>query len=88
MGILIAILIGAFIGWLASLIMGTDSQQGTIANILIGIVGASIGRWVFGDLLRIGSATIAGAVTLTGVLWAVLGACLLIGLLKLVRVLA
>jgi len=88
MGILLAILIGAFIGWLASLIMGTDGQQGAIANILIGIVGASLGRWVFADVLRIGSATAAGAVTVTGLVWAVLGACLLIGVLKLVRVMA
>ena len=88
MGILLAILIGAFIGWLASLVMGTDGQQGAIANILIGIVGASIGRWVFADLLEIGSATASGAITLTGILWAVLGACLLIGVLKLVRVMA
>jgi len=88
MGILLAILIGAFIGWLASLVMGTNGQQGAIANILIGIVGASIGRWVFGDLLKIGSAAASGAVTLTGMLWAVLGACLLIGVLKLVRVMA
>lgn len=88
MGILLAILIGAFIGWLASLIMGTDGQQGAIANILIGIVGASLGRWVFADILKIGSATASGAVTLTGLIWAVLGACLLIGVLKLVRVMA
>lgn len=88
MGILLAILIGAFIGWLASVIMGTDGQQGALANILIGIVGASIGRWVFADLLKIGSATASGAITLPGILWAVLGACVLIGLLKLVRVMA
>jgi uncharacterized membrane protein YeaQ/YmgE (transglycosylase-associated protein family) len=88
MGILLAILIGAFIGWLASLVMGTDGQQGAIANILIGIVGASIGRWVFADVLKIGTATASGALTLTGIVWAVLGACVLIGLLKLVRVMA
>jgi uncharacterized membrane protein YeaQ/YmgE (transglycosylase-associated protein family) len=88
MGILIAILIGAFIGWLASLIMGTDGQQGAILNVLIGIVGAALGRWVFGDLLNIGSASAAGAVTVAGLLWAVLGACVLIGLLKLVRAMA
>ncbi len=82
------IVFGAFIGWLASLIMGTDGQQGAIANILIGIVGASLGRWVFADILKIGSAAASGAVTLTGLIWAVLGACLLIGLLKLVHVMA
>lgn len=87
MGIVLAILIGAFVGWLASLLMRTDGQQGAIANILIGIAGASIGRWVFADVLKIGSAT-ASAVTLTGFVWAALGACLLIGVLKLMRVMA
>lgn len=88
MSILLAILIGAFIGWLASLVMGTDGQQGAIGNILIGIVGAMIGRWVFADVLKIGSATASGAVTLTSLVWAVLGACVLTGVLKLVRVMA
>jgi uncharacterized membrane protein YeaQ/YmgE (transglycosylase-associated protein family) len=86
MSLLISILIGGFIGWLASLVMSTDSQQGAVANVVIGIVGAALGRWVFGDLLRLGSAHAAGSFTVFGVLWAVLGACMLIGLLRLVRV--
>jgi uncharacterized membrane protein YeaQ/YmgE (transglycosylase-associated protein family) len=88
MGLLIAILIGAFIGWVASLIMSTDSQQGALANVVIGILGAALGRWLFGDVLHLGGAGVAGTPTLIGLLWAVLGACLLIGLLKLVRVMA
>jgi uncharacterized membrane protein YeaQ/YmgE (transglycosylase-associated protein family) len=88
MGLLLSILIGAFIGWIASLIMSTDSQQGALANVVIGILGAAIGRWFFGDVLHLGGAQIAGSFTLIGLLWAVLGACLLIALLKLVRVMA
>lgn len=88
MGLLIAILIGAFIGWVASVIMATNSQQGAIANIIIGILGAILGRWLFGDVLHLGGAHSAGTLTLVGLFWAVLGACLLIGLLKLVRVMA
>lgn len=87
MGTVVAIVIGAFIGWLASVLMGTDGQQGVITNVLIGVVGASIGRWVFADLLKIGSAT-AATVTVPGLIWAVLGACLLVGVLKLVDVMA
>ena len=87
MSLLISILIGGFIGWLASMVMSTNSQQGAIANVVIGIVGATLGRWIFGDLLHLGSASAAGTLTLIGMVWAVLGACLLIGLLKLVRVL-
>jgi len=88
MGLLIAILIGAFIGWMGSLIMATDSQQGALANVVIGILGASLGRWIFGDVLHLGEAQATGSLTLIGLMWAVVGACLLIGLLKLIRVMA
>ena len=83
---IIAILVGALIGWLASLVMKTDSQQGPILNILIGIVGGSLGRWLFSDVLGIGGAT-AGSLSLAGILWGVLGSVVLIFLLKAVRVL-
>lgn len=36
---IIWLILGALIGWLASLVMRTDAQQGTIMNILVGIVG-------------------------------------------------
>lgn len=34
-------------GWIASMIMGTDAQQGAIMNIVVGIVGAVLGGWLF-----------------------------------------
>lgn len=46
MDIIIAIIIGGVIGWLASLIMKTDGQQGIILNVVIGIIGSALGWWL------------------------------------------
>lgn len=43
MGILTWIIFGALVGWIASLIMKTDAEQGVLANIIVGIVGAFLG---------------------------------------------
>lgn len=87
MGWIIAILVGALIGWLASLVMGTDARQGALANIVIGIVGSALGRWLFGDVLHIGGAVAAGSFSLLGLLWGVLGAVVLIFILRALRLL-
>jgi uncharacterized membrane protein YeaQ/YmgE (transglycosylase-associated protein family) len=76
------ILVGALIGWLASLLMKTDAQQGAIANVLIGIGGAALGRWLLGDVLGVGGAAVAGTFSVVGIFWGVLGATILIVLLK------
>jgi uncharacterized membrane protein YeaQ/YmgE (transglycosylase-associated protein family) len=82
-----AIIVGALIGWIASMVAKTDGQQGALANIIIGIVGASLGRWLFGGVLNIGGASVAGSFSLIGIFWGVLGAIILIFLLRSVRVL-
>jgi len=46
MGIILWIIFGGLAGWIASLIMHTDAQQGIILNIIIGIVGASLGGFI------------------------------------------
>jgi uncharacterized membrane protein YeaQ/YmgE (transglycosylase-associated protein family) len=46
MNIILWIVFGAIVGWIASMIAGTNAQQGPIANIVVGIVGAMIGGWV------------------------------------------
>jgi uncharacterized membrane protein YeaQ/YmgE (transglycosylase-associated protein family) len=86
MGIVIAIIVGALIGWIASLIMETDAQQGAIANIIIGIVGSLLGQWLFGDVLNISGATLAGSFSLAGLFWGVVGAVVLIAILRAMRV--
>lgn len=84
---IIILLVGGLIGWLASLIMNTDEQQGMFANILIGIVGSVLGRWLFSSVLGIGGAATAGTLSLAGLLWGVIGAVILIGVLRAVNVL-
>jgi uncharacterized membrane protein YeaQ/YmgE (transglycosylase-associated protein family) len=80
MGLIVAIIIGGIIGWLASIIMKTDVQMGAIANIVVGIIGSLIGHWGAGAL------GIAAAGTLAS--WAVslLGAVALIGVLRAIGV--
>ena len=48
MGFLLWIIIGGIAGWIASMIMKTDAQQGVLLNILVGIVGGLVGGWVLG----------------------------------------
>ena len=82
MGWIVTIILGAFIGWIASIIMRTNASMGALANIIVGIVGAALGRWIFGSLLGIGGALQAGDVTLAGVFWGILGAVILIAILR------
>lgn len=79
---IIAIIAGAIIGWVASMVMRTDRSQSLFANIVIGIVGAALGRWFFGSFLGIGSAASAGALSLLGLLWGVIGAVIIIAIIR------
>ncbi len=47
MGFIVWLIIGGIVGWLASLLMRTDAQQGILLNIVVGIVGAFIGGLIF-----------------------------------------
>jgi uncharacterized membrane protein YeaQ/YmgE (transglycosylase-associated protein family) len=85
---LAVIIVGGIIGWLASILMKTDAQQGIILNIVIGIIGSTFGRWLFADVLGIGAAYSSGALNLPGLLFGVLGAAILIAILKGFRVFA
>jgi len=87
LGILITILVGGVIGWLASMVMKTNAQQGALLNIIIGIVGAWLGRWLFGNVLHVGGAFAAGTLSLYGILWGVVGAVVLIFILKALKLL-
>lgn len=74
------LVLGAVAGWLASIVMKTNAQMGMLANIVVGIIGAFIGGWVLGLL---GFQVQDGQLNLPSLLSAVLGAVILIGLLKL-----
>ena len=55
MNFLIWIVVGGIIGWLASLVMKTDAQQGMLLNVVVGIVGALLGGWLLAPLLGTGT---------------------------------
>lgn len=78
MGIIAWIILGALAGWIASKLAGTDDQQGWVANIVVGMIGAMLGGFIF-DLL--GGSGVTGF-NLWSLLVAVLGALLLISILK------
>ena len=82
MDIIIWIIVGALAGWIASMIMKTDAQMGALANIIAGILGAFVGGWVIN---LFGTPPPAGELSIPSILTAILGACILIGLLKVVR---
>lgn len=85
MGILIWLIVGGVIGWLASLIMKTDAQQGIFLNIIVGIVGAFLGGWL-GGLLGIGGSDInEGNFSLSGLLMSLIGAIVLLAIVNLFR---
>lgn len=48
MGIIVWLVIGGIVGWLASILMRTDAQQGIVLNIVVGVVGAFVGGLIFG----------------------------------------
>jgi uncharacterized membrane protein YeaQ/YmgE (transglycosylase-associated protein family) len=50
MGWIISLIIGGIVGWLASIVMKTNAQMGLVANVLVGIVGSSLGFWIAGLL--------------------------------------
>jgi len=55
MNFIIWIVVGGVIGWLASMVMRTDAQQGLFLNIVVGIVGAFLGGWLLAPLFGTGT---------------------------------
>ncbi|MEO5972201.1 MAG: GlsB/YeaQ/YmgE family stress response membrane protein [Sphingomicrobium sp.] len=81
MGFIVWLIVGGIVGWLASIIMRTDAQQGIILNIVVGIVGAVIAGLVLGG----GNINNSDPLDLTNILWSLLGAVVLLAIVNLVR---
>ena len=79
MGIILWLIIGGVVGWLASLVMRTDAQQGIILNIVVDIIGA-----VIASLLMNGG-SINTEITIESFLYSLLGAIILLAVVNLVR---
>ena len=84
MGIIIMLVVGGLLGWVASMIMRTDGQQGIFLNIVVGIVGAMIGGYFVSPFLG-GSPITTGAFDLKSLVISLLGAIILLAIINLFR---
>ncbi len=84
MNFIVWLIIGGIVGWLASIIMRTDAQQGIFLNIVVGIVGAFVGGFLLSPLF--GTGTINNSVlTINTFLVSLGGAVILLALVNLFR---
>ena len=81
---LIWIIVGGILGWIASMIMRTDAQQGTLLNIIVGIIGALLAGAILSPLLGVGTIN-QGNFSLSALLVSLLGAVILLGIVNLFR---
>jgi uncharacterized membrane protein YeaQ/YmgE (transglycosylase-associated protein family) len=76
------VIVGAIAGWLASIVMKTNSSQGLLMDIIVGVIGGFIGGFV---LTQLGVGSGVTGINLTSILVAFIGAVILLGILRLVR---
>ena len=85
MGLIITLIVGGVIGWLASIVMRTDGQQGTILNVVVGIVGAVLAGYLITPYIFPGAPTAAGSLDTRALISSFLGAVVLLAIVNMVR---
>ncbi len=85
MNIIIALIIGGIIGWLASIVMRTDAQQGIFLNIVVGIIGSLLGSFLLGSLFGASGNILNNALDFRVLLAALVGAVILLAIVNLFR---
>ncbi|WP_116810754.1 GlsB/YeaQ/YmgE family stress response membrane protein [Steroidobacter cummioxidans] len=83
MGIIVWLIVGGVCGWLASIIMRTDAQQGILLNVIVGIVGALLAGFIISPMVGVG--TINEGISLSTFLVSLLGAVILLAIVNLFR---
>lgn len=83
MGIIVLLIVGGILGWLASIVMRTDAQQGIFLNIVVGIVGAMLGGFLLTPF--IGGGSITQGISAGSLVVSFLGAVILLAIVNLVR---
>jgi uncharacterized membrane protein YeaQ/YmgE (transglycosylase-associated protein family) len=84
MNFIIWIVVGGILGWLASLVMRTDAQQGILLNVVVGIIGALLGGWLLAPLFGVGTIN-QGDFSIGALLVSFLGAVILLAIVNLLR---
>jgi uncharacterized membrane protein YeaQ/YmgE (transglycosylase-associated protein family) len=82
--IVLWLVVGGLVGWVASLIMKTDASQGMFLNVIVGIVGAAIAGWVISPLIGLPSIN-DGSISIASVLVSLVGAVILLAIVNLIR---
>ena len=84
MNIIIWLAIGGIVGWLASLVMRTDAQQGVFLNVVVGIVGAVIAGWFISPLIGVPTIN-QDALSIGAIVVSLIGAVILLAVVSLFR---
>ncbi len=84
MNFIIWLIVGGIIGWLASIVMRTDAQQGLLLNVVVGIVGAFLGGWLISPLLGAGDIN-SGDFSIMGLIVSLVGAVILLAIVNFFR---
>jgi uncharacterized membrane protein YeaQ/YmgE (transglycosylase-associated protein family) len=84
MNFIIWLIVGGLIGWLASMLMKTNDQQGMFLNVVVGIVGAMLGGWFISPLVGVGTIN-QNDFSLAAMLVSFIGAAILLAIVNLFR---
>jgi len=84
MGLIVLLVVGGLIGWVASMIMRTDGQQGIFLNVVVGIVGALLAGFILTPLIG-GAPITSGVISVPSILVSLLGAVVLLAIVNMFR---
>ena len=84
MNFIIWLIVGGVIGWLASIVMKTDGQQGIVLNVIVGVVGAMLGGWLISPLIGVGTIN-QDNFSMPAMLVSFAGAAILLAIVNLMR---
>lgn len=82
--LIILLVVGGIIGWVASMIIRTDEEQSVILNVVVGIVGAVLAKFIITRLIG-GDLIMDGAINIQSVLISLVGTIFLLATVNLVR---
>ena len=84
MNIIIWLIVGGLIGWVASMLMRTNGQQGILLNVVVGVIGAVLGGWFLSPLFGVSTIN-QGNLSVPSLIVSLLGAVILLAIVNLVR---
>jgi uncharacterized membrane protein YeaQ/YmgE (transglycosylase-associated protein family) len=84
MGLIVLLIVGGIIGWVASMIMRTDGQQGIFLNVVVGIIGALLAGFIITPLIG-GAPITSGVLSIQSVIVSLIGAIVLLAIINLFR---